>query len=95
MPHAAEDTVGGMLRDVRDADVSIFFEHQPDEDARHIVAFTSKDANDRDAFDAHWARIRQSDTVMIRTVEIDAAVTGHVASFEMEEVEEWILWNNG
>ncbi len=47
-----------ILRDVVDSDLPIFFEQQLDADANYMAAFTAKDPADRDAFMAHWARIR-------------------------------------
>src|SRR5687767_4294744 len=58
------------LREVSDADLPIFFEHQQDAEAVVMAAFTHKDPSDRAAFDAHWARIRASDSVINRTIEV-------------------------
>src|SRR5690349_11134114 len=53
-----------VLRDVTDDDLPIFFEQQLDPDANYMAAFTSKDPTDRDAFMAHWARIRADKTII-------------------------------
>lgn len=94
----ADDIV---LRDVTDDDLPIFFEQQLDPDANYMAAFTSKDPTDRDAFMAHWARIRADETIINRTVVYDGQVAGSVASFEDDgrlEVTYWLgreFWGKG
>jgi RimJ/RimL family protein N-acetyltransferase len=89
------------LREVTDADLSIFFEHQQDAGAVYMAAFTHKDPSDRAAFDAHWARIRAIDKVINRTIEVGGEVAGHIASFDMSgdrEITYWIgreFWGQG
>ena len=89
------------LREVIDADLPIFYAHQQDKEAVYMAAFTHKDPSDRTAFDAHWAKIRASDSTMNRTIEVDGQVVGHIASFEMfgdREVTYWIVrefWGRG
>ena len=82
------------LREVRDADLPTFFEHQLDPDAIHMAAFTSpdRDPSDRDAFEAHWAKMRSDDTVIPRTVLFDGQIAGVVAKFEREGVPEVMYW---
>ena len=90
-----------ILRDVIDDDLPIFFEQQLDPDANYMAAFTSKDPTDRDAFAAHWARIRADETIINRTVLCDGHVAGSVASFEdfgQLEVTYWLgreFWGRG
>ncbi|HKW21825.1 MAG TPA: GNAT family N-acetyltransferase [Ktedonobacterales bacterium] len=94
----ADDIV---LRDVTDDDLPIFFEQQRDPDANYMAAFTSRDPSDRDAFMAHWARIRADETIINRTVVYDGQVAGSVASFEdagQLEVTYWLgreFWGKG
>ena len=38
----------------------VFFRQMNDPEALRMAAFTPKDPADRDAFDAHWERIRAS-----------------------------------
>src|SRR5262245_360406 len=89
------------IREVIDSDMVIFFEHQQDKEAVFMAAFTAKDPSDRSAFDAHWAKIRASNSATNRTIEVDGVVAGHVASFEMSgdrEVTYWIgreFWGQG
>lgn len=94
-----ENTV--VLRAVETADLDHFFVQQRDAAARHMAAFTSKDGDDRAAFDAHWARITADPGVVNRTIVVDAEVVGHIASFEQggeREVTYWIdraHWGRG
>lgn len=90
-----------VLRDVTDDDLPIFFEQQLDPDANYMAAFTTKDPTDRDAFAAHWARIRADKTIINQTVLCDGQVAGSVASFEdfgQLEVTYWLgreFWGQG
>ena len=90
-----------VLREIIDSDLTIFFQHQQDEGAVQMAAFTSKDPADRDAFNAHWAKIRALDGVINRSIEVDGKLAGHVASFEMfgeRNVTYWIgreFWGQG
>jgi RimJ/RimL family protein N-acetyltransferase len=90
-----------VLRDVTDDDLPIFFEQQLDPDANYMAAFTTKDPTDRDAFTAHWARIRADETIINRTILCDGQVAGSVASFEdfgQLEVTYWLgreFWGKG
>lgn len=89
------------LREVHDSDVSVFFDQMQDRDAQWMAAFVSEDPSDRDAHMAHWARIRAAEAIIIRTVVVDDAVAGHVASWmdgERREVTYWIgreHWGRG
>jgi RimJ/RimL family protein N-acetyltransferase len=91
-----------VLRDVEDSDLPIFFEQQLDADANWMAAFTAKDPADRDAFMAHWARIRGDDTNSIQTILYDGRVAGSVSSYQEEpgkpEVTYWLgkaFWGQG
>ena len=89
------------LRDVTQEDLPIFFEYQQDPGARHMVAFTSRDPNDREAFMAHWARILADDGITKRTILLDGHVAGNILSFVWDgkpEVGYWIgreYWGKG
>jgi RimJ/RimL family protein N-acetyltransferase len=89
------------LREVTDADLAVFFEHQQDKEAVYMAAFTAKDPSDRAAFDAHWAKIRANPAIINRSVEVDGQLAGHVASFDMfgdRELTYWIgreFWGRG
>jgi RimJ/RimL family protein N-acetyltransferase len=91
------------LRPVEDGDLSIFFDQQSDPDATYMAAFTHKDPADRNAFNAHWSRIRGDPRITIRTVLMGGRVVGHVATFVddefgKQEVTYWIgkeFWGQG
>lgn len=80
------------LREVVDDDVPVFFEHQRDPEANRQAAFTARDPEDRSAFDAHWERIRNDASMLIRTIEADAVVAGYVAHFHRGEDTEVCYW---
>src|SRR2546422_10499625 len=92
-----------ILRDVTETDLPIFFEHQRDPAANFIAAFTSRDPADRDAFAAHWKRILNDDTVVVKTIVFEGRVIGNVAKivdreFGKPEVTYWIgkeYWGMG
>ena len=67
------------LRDVEDADLAWFYEHQADEAAAQLVGFKTREP---DAFAAHWAKSRADESVLLRTVLADGSVAGHVVSWE-------------
>ncbi|MCH8824516.1 MAG: GNAT family N-acetyltransferase [Planctomycetes bacterium] len=89
------------LRAVADVDLAVFFDYQLDKQANYMAAFTAKDPNNRDAFDAHWEKIRGDEQVVIKTITVGEEVVGHVASFimfEQREVTYWIgknFWGKG
>lgn len=89
------------LRDVRDDDLPILFAHQLDPDAIYMAAFTARDPTDRDAFMAHWARIRADESITIQTILADGQVAGSIMRFDETgepEVGYWLgreFWGNG
>jgi RimJ/RimL family protein N-acetyltransferase len=90
-----------ILRDVSDEDLPIFFEQQLDPGANYMAAFTSRDPSDREAFMAHWSRIRADDTTTNQTILYDGQVAGNIASFSVfgePEVCYWLgkaFWGKG
>jgi RimJ/RimL family protein N-acetyltransferase len=90
-----------LLRPVRDSDLPDFFEIELDPVGRWMAAFTSKDAHDRAAFDAHRARLAADPTVIQRTIELDGRVAGGIVCFgpaHEREIAFWIgrdLWGRG
>ena len=87
------------LREVRDADLPILFEHQRDPESVAMADFPSRDHS---AFFAHWAKIRADPVNMMRVIELaDGTVAGTVLSFPRDGVREvgyWIdraLWGRG
>lgn len=89
------------LRPVDNADLDLFFGHLQDADALWMAAFTPADPTDRDAFDAHWRRLRGDDRIVVRTIVDDDRVIGHIAAFDMmgdREITYWIdrsAWGAG
>lgn len=90
-----------LLRAVADADLDVFFGHYQDRIASRMAAFIGGDPDDRESFDAKWARIRGNPDITVRTIECGGQVAGHIASFVMRgdlEVTYWIdraLWGRG
>jgi RimJ/RimL family protein N-acetyltransferase len=69
-----------MLRDVLEEDLSIFFEHQRDADARRMAA---SPVREWDAFVAHWrTKVLAEPSAKARTVEFNGQVAGYVGSWE-------------
>ena len=70
-----------VLRDVRPSDLPIFFEQQRDPDAVRMAVFFSRD---REAFDAHWAKILANPECLVQAIEHDGEVAGNIGSWESE-----------
>ena len=88
-----------VIRDVVEADLPIFFEHQRDPEAARMAAFPSRD---REAFMAHWQKILANDEVTKKTVLSDEGeVAGNIGIFDGDEkrlVGYWIgreFWGKG
>ncbi len=77
------------LREVEDADVAVFFEHQADPGASALAAVRTRT---RPEHEAHWARIRADPQVVVRAVVVDGAVAGQVVSFPRDGVRELGYW---
>lgn len=87
------------LRAVEDGDLPVFFLHQRDPEATRLAAFPSRD---RDAFLAHWAKIRATpEETITRTILCDGHVAGHLGSWVQagqREVGYWLgreFWGRG
>lgn len=89
------------LRGVEDADLDILFEFMRDPESVRMAAFTAKDPDDREAFDAHMRRIRGNPETLNQVILGDGQVVGSIASFVMEgdtEITYWIdraVWGQG
>jgi RimJ/RimL family protein N-acetyltransferase len=81
-----------LLRDVVEDDLPIFFEHQLDQEANHMAAFTAKDPSDREAFIAHWHRNLANKTTINQTIVFNGQVVGSVSSYEDEGRPEVTYW---
>jgi RimJ/RimL family protein N-acetyltransferase len=86
------------LRDPVAEDAPIFYAHQLQPAALLMAAFGSRD---RDAFMAHWAKIKEDPSVQQQTILADGRVAGYVGSFERlgnREVCYWLdqdVWGKG
>jgi RimJ/RimL family protein N-acetyltransferase len=80
------------LRNVVNDDIPIFFEQQLDQEANYMAAFTAKDPNNREAFNAHWHKILANATVIIKTILFNGQVAGSVLSYEDEGKPEVSYW---
>jgi RimJ/RimL family protein N-acetyltransferase len=69
------------LREVVESDLTVLFEHQRDPEATEMAAFPARDP---DAFMAHWKRILDDGSVLVRTAVDDGRVAGYVTCFELE-----------
>lgn len=84
-----------------ESDLPVLFELQRDSEANFMAAFTARDPDDRDAFDAHWKKILANPTVIARTIVHGGRVVGSVSSYETAgkpEVTYWIgrpYWGKG
>ncbi|PWR08435.1 GNAT family N-acetyltransferase [Micromonospora acroterricola] len=89
------------LRPVREDDLVEFFLHQQDPEANRMAAFGPADPSDHREFARHWARVLTNPANMVRTVEVDGEVVGHVTAFpagDLTEVSYWIdpaRWGRG
>jgi RimJ/RimL family protein N-acetyltransferase len=86
------------IRDVKQDDLPILFEHQLNPDAVKMAAFPPRDW---DAFTAHWEKIMANENVITKTILCDGQVAGSLVCFEMDgkfEVGYWIgreFWGMG
>jgi RimJ/RimL family protein N-acetyltransferase len=96
-----EHTVADVaLRPIDDSDLDAIFDQRRDPEAVHMAAFTAKDPNDREAFDAHMSTVRAVDATL-RAVTLGGRLVGTIGSFEMDghtEITYWIdrsVWGRG
>ena len=89
------------LRSVEDADLDALFDQMRDPEAVRMAAFTAKNPDDRQAFDAHMARIRSLTDNTLRAITRDGQLVGTISSYVIEgetEVTYWIdrqAWGQG
>jgi RimJ/RimL family protein N-acetyltransferase len=89
------------LRPIDDSDLDALFDQMRDPESVQMAAFTAKDSNNREAFDAHMSRVRAAPDVTMRAVIRGGRLVGSIASFVMEgdtEVTYWIdrsVWGQG
>jgi RimJ/RimL family protein N-acetyltransferase len=88
----------GVLREVVEEDLPVFYEHECDPEAATMAAFPSRD---RDAFMAHWARTLANDSALTWTIDSDGEVAGNIGCWEADGhrfVGYWIgreFWGRG
>lgn len=86
------------LRDVSEADLPIFFEHQRDPEASRMASFPTRNW---DGFMAHWTRIMADQSILMKTILFEGNVAGNIVCFEQlgeREVGYWIgrqFWGKG
>jgi RimJ/RimL family protein N-acetyltransferase len=68
-----------VLRDVIEADLPTFFEHQRDPEAARMAGFTSRE---HAAFMEHWAKILRDDTILKKAILYGGRLAGNVVCFE-------------
>jgi RimJ/RimL family protein N-acetyltransferase len=89
------------LRPLADCDLDLLFVWESDPRAVQMAAFTRADPSDRAAFDAHYERIRNDPSLMLRAIDDDEEFVGTVGSFTFEgerNVTYWIApsrWGQG
>lgn len=89
------------LRPLDDADLDALFDQMRDQESVQMAAFTPKDPDDREAFDAHMARLKTAPDVTLRAVTRDGHLVGSIASFVADgqmEITYWIdrsVWGQG
>jgi RimJ/RimL family protein N-acetyltransferase len=89
-----------VLRKVGDADLEAHYEQQADPESIRMAAVP---AREREECYAHWREVLADETVLVRTIDVDGEVAGHVTSFlrdgvEPREVGYWIArehWGRG
>ncbi|MEU6475876.1 GNAT family N-acetyltransferase [Streptomyces sp. NPDC047017] len=80
-----------VLRAVHDSDLPVFFRQANDPESARMAAFGPADPADRDAFDAHWRRVRASADVL-RTILADGDVVGSAAVYGEPGEREVTYW---
>ncbi len=89
------------LRPIDDSDLDALFDQMRDPDSVRMAAFTTKDPNDRTAFETHMSTVRSSPDVTMRAVTADGRLVGSIASFVIDgdtEITYWIdrpVWGQG
>jgi RimJ/RimL family protein N-acetyltransferase len=88
----------GVLREVIEADLPVFYEHQRDPEASAMAAFPSRD---REPFMAHWAKTLANDSALTWTILCGGQVAGNIGCWEADGrvlVGYWIgreFWGRG
>jgi RimJ/RimL family protein N-acetyltransferase len=89
------------LRPIEDSDLDALFEQMRDPESVRMAAFTTKDPDDRAAFEIHMAKVRTSPEVTTLAVTADGRLVGTIACFVVDgdtEITYWIdrsWWGQG
>jgi RimJ/RimL family protein N-acetyltransferase len=89
------------LRPFADGDLDALFTWESDPRAVEMAAFTRPDPSDRNAFDAHYERVRSNPENTLLAIEDDGEFVGTIGSFPMDgerNVTYWIAparWGQG
>jgi RimJ/RimL family protein N-acetyltransferase len=89
------------LRPIEDSDLDVLFDQMRDPESVQMAAFTAKDPNDREAFNTHMSKVRNSPEITMRAVTRNGHLVGSIASFVIEgdtELTYWIdrsVWGQG
>ena len=81
-----------LLRDARDSDRDVLFEHWTDAESNRMAAFTVVDPDDRDAYDARWERHAADPTVTVMTIADNGTVIGSIGSWGKDGEREITYW---
>jgi RimJ/RimL family protein N-acetyltransferase len=80
------------LRLVENGDLDALFDQMRDPEAVRMAAFTTENPDDRRAFDAHMARVRNSPGITMRAITCDGQLAGTIASFPSGDETELTYW---
>jgi RimJ/RimL family protein N-acetyltransferase len=80
------------LRPVSNDDLDRLFAFECDPSGVEMAAFTRADPSDRDAFDAHYRRVRADPDVRLLAIEHDGVLVGTIGSFTMEGSRSIAYW---
>jgi RimJ/RimL family protein N-acetyltransferase len=80
-PELSASAEARLLRDVREDDLDVLFEHQREPEGVAMAVFP---AREREAFDAHWRKLLANDAAIVRTIEVDGRVAGTIGSWEQD-----------
>ena len=86
------------LREVVDADIQVFYEHQRDPASVKMAAFP---ARDREAHEQHWVKITNDPKVVTRTIMFGDEVAGNIGCWVQDDkrlIGYWIgreFWGKG
>jgi RimJ/RimL family protein N-acetyltransferase len=88
------------LRDMDESDLPIFFNHQLDQEACYMAAFTPENPADRENFNRRWMGFLTNESMFKKTILCDGEVAGHIIAYKSERdlLTYWIgkeYWGQG